>query len=97
VAIVAKAAKGTKVQSRHLPLHVHRKPSAKARAAIRLCTVELLNNEGYNYCEIVELIRQDTIDLALINVKGVQKTAAARLGISRDHLRNYRRRGQGVL
>ena len=75
------------------PLTVRRKPSSEARYRLRECARQLLK-EDYGYRESQELLRLYLLDTALMSAGGVKKKAAAQLGISRDHVRDYHARGK---
>ena len=55
--------------------------------------------DGYRYNELTELVRvlSTYIDGALTECGGQKTKAAARLGISRDHVRDYHKRGEELL
>jgi transposase len=53
--------------------------------------------EGYSYREAIDLFRVFLLDSALISAGKNKSKAAARLKISRDHVRDYHARGKELL
>jgi transposase len=77
-------------------LAIDRRPSAEARYRLRECAKQLLY-EGYSYREAQDLLRLYLMDTALMDAAQVKTKAAKRLKISRDHVRDFHRRGKGLL
>lgn len=76
-------------------LEVKRKPGNEASHRLRECAKQLLR-DGFDYRESQELFRLFLLQTA-VSETGVKVKAAARLGISRDHVRDYLERGKELI
>ncbi len=75
---------------------IGKKPNAEMRYRLGQFVQQALK-DGYQYGELTELVRVYYIDGALTECGGQKTKAAARLGISRDHVREYHKRGEELL
>jgi hypothetical protein len=57
---------------------------------------ELAVKAGMSYRETVDLLRVFLIDTAIRSKGGVKKDAAALLGLTRDHVREFHKRGKEI-
>ncbi|HWR36405.1 MAG TPA: hypothetical protein VN622_11100 [Clostridia bacterium] len=75
---------------------VLREPSADAKYLLRQAA-STLQKEGFDYREGTDLFRVYYMDVALLMDGGVKKAAAKRIGISRNHVRDFYKRAVDVL
>jgi DNA-binding NtrC family response regulator len=93
----AKAKAKLKVVAPKKPAFTMKAPQSETLHYFKTTALRSLTHERYSYRDAVRLFETALLDAALQLDKGNKKAAGARLGISRDHVRDYYRRGAALV